>query len=327
MPAKVHKITHRHHVEVGLNLYTKRLDKIYAKVGKSALMPKVVKKMRAEYTMNPHDFYKIVCQKYGITPEPKIDTYRLVYGRAEFDKHDYEFDKNKRETEEKESKQVDVKKEQTPTSEEEEEDEEEEEESDEPEPEPEKKDSRYKFDMPERRSSPRYERTSPRADTSSRYRSSSGRNERSSPRIDSSNRYQTSSTQNQRSSPRRTSPRYEQNVPRINVRESPRRRQVLEAPRVGSPRALYNFQKNKPVEQLDYVNVHPGDIVETMVLTGQSTNQETGFWIPAQILSIDEKKEVMDVKVLQPIKYGLAAKAVGVPYRYVRKPANIVFKR
>jgi len=189
-----------------------------------------------------------------------------------------------------------------------------------------KKENRYKFEMPERRSSPRNERRSPQVDNSSRQRSSSSRNERSSPRHEGSYRYRTSSTQNERGSPRRTSPRYERNVPQVNIRRSPRSNQVLDSPRVGSPRALYRFDK-KPVQQLDYVNVHPGDIVETMVLTGKSGNQETGFWIPAQILSIDEKKEVMDVKVLQPIKYGLAAKAVGVPYRYVRKPANIVFKR
>ena len=101
-------------------------------------------------------------------------------------------------------------------------------------------------------------------------------------------------------------------------------RQVLDSPRVGSPRRFYRYDKG-PVEQLDYVLVNVGDIVETMILTGKSGKQETGHWIPAQILSIDEERETMDLQVLQPIKYGLASKAVDVPYRYVRCPANITW--
>merc|ERR1711920_1040093 len=149
--------------------------------------------------------------------------------------------------------------------------------------------------MPERRSSPR---SSPRYDSSS-YRRSSPRNE-------------------QRSSPRFVPP----SLPKTNYDQRPRKQ--LDSPRVGSPRALYQYHRK---ERLDYVNVVPGDIVETMVLTGKSGSDESGFWIPARILSINEDAEVMDLQVLQPVKYGLADRAVGVPYRYVRKPANITCKR
>jgi len=170
----------------------------------------------------------------------------------------------------------------------------------------------HKYKMPERRSSPRFD--------SSSYRRSSPRYEsRSSPRYES------------RSSPRdepRRSPRnerhYAPSLPKTNYDRPSSTRKQLDSPRVGSPRALYRFHRK---EQLDYVNVHPGDIVETMVLTGSSGSNESGFWIPARILTIKEDAEVMDLQVLQPIKYGLADRAVNVPYRYVRKPANIVWKR
>jgi len=300
-------------------LYARRLDKIYQKHGKSPMLPKVVKKMRDEYAENPHEFYKMVCQKYGETPEKEIDAYRLVYGRTEFENHDYEFDKNKRENEEKERKEVqaEVKEEESPTSEDEEEEEEEEEED---EPEKPQKERSYKFKMPERRSSPRFD--------SSSYRRSSPRYEsRSSPREErrSSPRYERRSSprEERRSSPRNER-RYAPSLPKINYDRPSSSRKQLDSPRVGSPRALYHFHRK---EQLDYVNVHPGDIVETMVLTGKSGSDESGFWIPARILSINEDAKVMDLQVLQPVKYGLADRAVSVPYRYVRKPANIVWKR
>jgi len=270
-------------------LYARRLDKIYTKHGKSQMLPKVVKKMRTEYGENPHKFYKMVCQKYGETPEKEIDAYRLVYGRTEFKEYDWKFDKNKRENEEKESKddEPEVQEEQPPTPEKEEEEEEEgEEEEEEDEPEPPKRENKNKFEMPERRSSPRF-------DSSSYHRSSSRNNERP-------------------------------NLPKINYEEQSSPRRQLDSPRFDSPRALYRFHRK---EELEYVNVHPGDIVETMVLMGNSGRDESGLWIPARILSIDEKKEVMDLEVLKPQKYGLARRAVGVPYRYVRKPDSIVWLR
>jgi len=265
-------------------LYARRLDKIYTKHGKSPMLPKVVKKMRTEYGENPHKFYLMVCQKYGETPEKEIDAYRLVYGKTEFRDHEWKFDKN----EEKENKEdePEVQKEEPPTPEEEGEDEEEEE--DEPEPEPPKSEKKYNFEMPKRRSSPRFE--------SSSYNRSSPRNERS----------------------------YVPSLLKTNYEERSSPRRQLDSPRIGSPRALYRFHRK---EQLEYVNVHPGDIVETMVLTGNSGRDESGFWIPARILTINEKKEVMDLEVLEPQKYGLAQKAVGVPYRYVRKPDSVVWLR
>jgi len=259
--AKVHKITHRHQQEVMLTAYTRRLDKIYANLGKSVMLPKVIKKMRDEHSDNPHEFYLQVCGKYGVTPEEEYDAYALVYGRTKFEKHKYEFTKNSdRESEKTETKQKvqeikeevhEVKKEDSPTPEPEED-----------EPEPEKPARRFSF-----------ERRSDRAENSPRYKE-----------------------------------------------------RGYVSPRINSPRNHYRFKK-KFVEDLDYVNVHPGDIVETMVLTASKNDQETGFWVPGRILSIDEDKEVMDVQVLQPIKYGLAERATNVPYRYVRSPANIIWKR
>jgi len=239
-----------------LTAYARRLDKIYSNIGKSVMLPKVIKKMREEYFDDPHELYLQVCKKYEVTPEEKFDAHALVYGRTKFDKHKYEHTKNSdREKTEIKEKVVEIKeevheieKEDSPTPEPESEDEEE--------PEPEKPARRFSF-----------ERRSDRAE-----------------------------------------------------------RRGYVSPRINSPRNHYRFKK-KFVEDLDYVNVHPGDIVETMVLTASRNDPETGFWIPARILRIEEDKEVMDLQVLQPVKYGLAERAMNVPYRYVRCPANIVWKR
>ena len=94
MPARIHRITRRHDVEVKLNMYAKRLDKIYTDIGKSPMLPKVVKKVRDQYANNPHALYLKVCQKYGKTPEKEIDAYRLVYGKTQFKKkQEYTFHK------------------------------------------------------------------------------------------------------------------------------------------------------------------------------------------------------------------------------------------
>jgi len=79
--------------------------------------------------------------------------------------------------------------------------------------------------------------------------------------------------------------------------------------------------------RIEYVNIYVGDICETMVLTGAGPNQETGFWVPARVLSINTETEQMDLEVLQPLKYGLAKKADNVPYRYVRAPAEIIWQQ
>jgi len=78
--------------------------------------------------------------------------------------------------------------------------------------------------------------------------------------------------------------------------------------------------------KVEYVSVLPGDIVETMVLIESTIDRETGFWVPARILSINETARNMDLQVLQPLKYNLAEKAMAVPYRYVRAPATVVFE-
>jgi len=76
----------------------------------------------------------------------------------------------------------------------------------------------------------------------------------------------------------------------------------------------------------EYVNVVPGDIIETVVLTESTTDQETGFWVPARILSINENAMNMNLQVLQPLKYNLAETALAVPYRYVRAPITVTFE-
>jgi len=76
----------------------------------------------------------------------------------------------------------------------------------------------------------------------------------------------------------------------------------------------------------EYINVVPGDIVETVVLTESTSDQETGFWVPARILSINEGAMNMNLQVLQPLKYNLAETALAVPYRYVRAPVTVTFE-
>jgi len=75
---------------------------------------------------------------------------------------------------------------------------------------------------------------------------------------------------------------------------------------------------------LEYVNAHVGDIVETMVLTEETDDQETGFWVGACIMSIDMGKQIMNLNVLEPEKYGLPKIAMNVPYRYVRLPSEVI---
>lgn len=310
MSAKVHQITHRHHEEIGLNLYTRRLDKIYEKIGKSPMLPKAVKKMRGEYLLNPHEFYLKVCKKYGMTPEKKIDAYRLIYGNVEFGKDGIKRDKSKRDNAKSWSKGAvrEVKEEELPVTEQE---------WEKWKSEPSKKDHRFKFnsqDRSERRSFPHNARSyTARSFKNSYY----PENDHSYPRLNSIGHYQTFSREKDRSSPQSLH-RYVRSLPPFS------RRQALGTPQEGSPRALYRID-DRPVELLDYVNVEPGNIVETMIMTGDKDDEETGLWLPARILKIDQDKETMDVQVLQPEKYGLATKAVGVPYRYVRRRANVIW--
>jgi len=239
-----------------LTAYIRRLDKIYASIDKSPMLPKVVKKMREEYADNPHDLYLMICHKWGVTPEKEYDPNTLVYGRTKFDKHKLKQDQDaareveRKEREEKEKPSEDdeavVKDEAVDAEAEVKADEEVEAEK--------PADTKYKFDF-----------------------------------------------------------HLDENRKPADTNFSP-----------NSPRRVYQ-RKQEPVEHLEYVSVHPGDIVETMVLTSSAKNQETGFWIHARVLSIDEDNEMMNMQVLHPIKYGLSSKAMNVPYRYVRAPANITW--
>merc|ERR1719233_2367034 len=80
--AKVPRIKRKHHKEIKINEYIRRLDKIYSDLGKSPMLPRVVLKMRDQYGDDPHTFYKLVCQKYQVKPEAEIDMYSLVYGKT-----------------------------------------------------------------------------------------------------------------------------------------------------------------------------------------------------------------------------------------------------
>jgi len=124
------------------------------------------------------------------------------------------------------------------------------------------------------------------------------------------------------------------------VAQSPRRAKAVERmyqPKYyqqrTSPRREYDERKSpslsprlSPRKKIEYVNVQPGDICETMVLTNAARNQETGFWIKARILSINTEKETMDLQVMDPQKYGLSQLAKDVPNRYVRSPAQFMWR-
>jgi len=124
------------------------------------------------------------------------------------------------------------------------------------------------------------------------------------------------------------------------VAQSPRRAKAVERmyqpkyyQKRTSPRREYEERKSpstsprlSPRKKIEYVNVYPGDICETMVLTQSTTNAETGFWIGARVLTINTEKDTMDLEVLEPQKYGLSQLAKDVPNRYVRSPAKIIWR-
>lgn len=292
---KVHKITGRHLEEVKLTAYVRRLDKIYAELGKGEMLPKVVKKMRTVYADNPHSFYLLVCRKYRIPAQKEIDAYAMVYGKTMFDKKKQEEDEEAEREAERLAKEIAETKEAELSEEEEEESESGSGSDTKSESKSEAKEEKNKSEM-----WPSTERYKPRMN------------------VDLPDRrpYKTSYKTN-------TDSRYNYKMPEKR-RTSPRANMEFS---VNSPRAHYQYKRHEktPVEKLDYVDVHPGDIVETMVLTGKTGNQDTGFWIPARVLRINEKNKTMDVQVLQPQKYGLAARAVKVPLKYVRSPASIKY--
>jgi len=209
-----------------MNEYVRRLDKVYAYADASPMLPRVVKKMKTEYADNPHDFYLLVCHKWGVTPEEKFDGGLLVHG-----------------------------------------------------------------------SSPRKQKKAVFPDETEKLKEDAT----------------------------------EVTEVKIEADEKP----VENDSKVEEPEVDVNEEINtdsrlavKPVqEQIEYVTAHVGDIVETMVLTEETDDQETGFWIGARIMSIDMKKEIMNLKVIEPQKYGLPQIAMNVPYRYVRIPSEVVMYR
>lgn len=140
-------------------------------------------------------------------------------------------------------------------------------------------------------------------------------------------------------------PDWEQDEREVVI-QSPRSAQAVE--RIYSPRSGVNDIKMSPkasprgpvwirtppkgvnlerMVKIEYVNIYPGDICETMVLTWKDEKSETGFWVRARVTAINNKTKCMELEVLQPKKYGLAKRAVNVPYQYIRAPAQIKWAR
>jgi len=246
--AKVHRIQRKHHHEMKINAYIRRLDKIYADLGKSPMLPRVVWKMRDQYGDDPHTFYKLVCQKYLIKPEAEIDAYSLVYGKTKFSDTEVKQDSEKVQlisSEQQDNIRDDWNRD-VPTNE-------------------------VKDDVPTD----------------------------SLPFTVSSRKKQVPNQSAEQRAP------HNSDFPRHTSEKG------------FSARPITRSNSSN----IEYVRVQPGDLIETMVVT-DADKEETGFWIPARILSIDMVNENMNIEVLHPLKYGLAKTAVNVPYRYVRSPSN-----
>jgi len=249
--------------------YTRALDKIYTELNMAKKVPKVVQKMRREYHDNPHDFYLLVCRKYGVTPEKRFDADLLVYGRTKHKKWKFEQDADNERVGEMKDRETEIKAEEdtaivkvqdSEVTEKLETTEDEEKKEDKPKP----------LELAEAEPEPEREIVVP--------------------------------------SPRRAKVVEKMYMParRVSPRTSPRR---------------------ITMQRIEYVNIYPGDICETMVLTEADKDQETGFWVPARVLLIDTEKESMNLEVLQPEKYGLSKVAYNVPNRYVRAPSEIIWQQ
>jgi len=310
--AKVHRITKRHHDEVELTHYSRELDKIYTKMDMAEKVPQVVQKMRNEYRKNPHDFYLLVCRKYGVTPEEKFDTDLLVYGRKTHHKHKLEQDTNKErvyerkvvETNEKIETKVVVTSEKIETKVDEV---------------TEKRDTTVEVETS------KLVQDEEKKDQPTRFKYTEAELVQAAEAKPPERRIVTQTPRRAQIVDRMYMPQVaqEENSSRIvDQRYSP-----LTSSRA-SPRADSQQSATRLVEQrIEYVEIYVGDICETMVLTDSGPHQETGFWVPARVLAIDTEKEVMDLEVLQPVKYGLAKLANNVPNRYVRAPAQIIWKQ
>jgi len=256
--------------------YVRALDKIYTKLNKAQKLPKVVQKMRSEYPDNPHDFYMLVCSKYGITPEKRFDADLLVYGRTKHKKWKFEQDSTKERVGEMKDRETDIKAEEDTAI--------------------------VKVQVGE---------VTEKLET-------------------------TEDEEKKEDRPKQIEVKEAEPEPELDiVVQSPRRAKVVE--RMYMPQAVRDEKRVSPrispkspstiaTQRIEYVQIYPGNICETMVLTWANEDQETGFWVPARVLSIDTERESMNLEVLQPVKYGLTRTAKNVPYRYVRAPSEIIWQ-
>jgi len=319
--AKVHRVTKRHHVEVELTHYARALDKLYTKIDMAKMIPQVVQKMRTEYHTNPHDFYLMVCEKYGQTPEKKFDTDLLVYGRTKHKKWKLEQDADKERVGEKKERELQTK-------------------------------VGDAVEATDKTESKVVEANETKVDDVTETVDTNVEVEKTTQVAQIEEKKEDLPTQFKYTEAEQVQAVEAKPPAREIVTQTPRRAQIVDrmympqasqqrySPRNeavrrerASPRTSQRGASQPSANQvvampsIEYVNLYVGDICETMVLTGSGPNQETGFWVPARVLSINTETEEMDLEVLQPVKYGLARKANNVPYRYVRAPSQIIWQQ
>jgi len=330
--AKVHRVTKRHHVEVELTHYARALDKLYTKIDMAKMIPQVVQKMRTEYHTNPHDFYLMVCEKYGQTPEKKFDTDLLVYGRTKHKKWNLKQDRDKERVGERKERELQIKVGQ----------------------------ANEKIETKVIESTEKIETV---VESTEKIETVVETNETIETKVENfteklDTNVEVASTEqvvyDEEKKEELVQAAESKPPEREILTQSPRRAKVIDRmymPQASQQRSPRNEAGRREVDQrrsnegsgtssrtspravslqqptIEYVHIYVGDICETMVLTGSGPNQETGFWVPARVLSINTEAEVMDLEVLQPVKYGLAKKADNVPYRYVRAPSQIIWQQ
>jgi len=303
--AKVHRISKRHHKEAEFTHYARALDKIYTKIEMAQMVPQVVQKMRREYSDNPHELYLLVCKKYGITPEEKWDVDLLVYGRHKPVKHKLKQVRDKERVGETKERETEKKNEET-------------------------KESETVEKNEETIAETNVDEAKKEEDTVKPVEQIDEKKEELPKAVETVVELQ-----------QEAKPVWESVPEREILAQSPRRAKVVER-MYQTKAANQSASQRRPVNEaqyqqraspraaqqnlIEYVNIYPGDICETMVLTQSAKDAETGFWIPARVITIDTKTETMDLEVLQPVKYGLPKMARNVPYRYVRAPSQVTFE-
>lgn len=324
-------------MEAEFQHYARALDKIYTKIEMAKMVPQVVQKMRIEYYENPHELYVLVCKKYGIEPEEKFDVDLLVYGRHKPKKHKLEQvrdtdrvgERKERETQKKNEETIEEKK------------------SEETIVETTDKPTEKVDEVTENKEAREEDAVKPVEEIEEK------KEELPSATMETeAERKQGADSQWQpvrereivAQSPRRAKlvermyqvPAANQNVSQGRAVASASQGRAVDERKVSSrasPRASSNagYQQTASPRaaaqnMIEFVNIYPGDICETMVLTQSDENAETGFWIPARVITIDTDQEKMDLEVLQPVKYGLSKMARNVPFRYVRAPSEVTFE-